>query len=450
MLTTLQTAFAVTTAGFTAFGALALFRLRATTLWLTRDDRRENQRTKRSKRKIWILLPAKNEQRRLPGTIAYFQKTLRSHDARIVIITTATEKEIAKTLSTRQIAQRLAHADHRITHMHYKGTGVMAHQLNFALTKLHIGTDDIIGLYNADSHPDQRTFDWILQQPTHRIQVFQQYGDYTRNIQLLREARGAPILVAAAAWQSRWSLTFEIPHARLQPISRSDGIAPPLLYPMNYCIGHGLFFTREVYDRVGGFSEQTHNEDAIFGLQLNLRNIAIEPIPHFDSCDTVDNVRGLLQQQKNWYFGPLQANKYRALIIEHEETMPRRDTVRLWILVAQLFSHAVYWIVGPTLFAFMILYATLSRSSIVIACALIAYLIYLPIANIAALRATGTKVNGKDAILLMGGSAVNYLIHGIAAYWALLTWSHSKLLRKPIPKDRTPMRDDGVQRGATA
>lgn len=432
--------FAAIAAGFITAGAIAMTRLYSTVRWMNRST----DTCQRSRRRIWILLPAKNEQRRLPATIAYFQKLLRKHDARIVIITTATEKEIVGQTSTRSIAHGIARTNPHIIHMHYDGTGVMAHQLNFALKTLQIDANDIIGLYNADSRPDSRTFNWIVRQPIKQVQVFQQYGNYTRNLNDLKQAPDSPTLLAAAAWQSRWSMAFEIPHARTAPYFGAKKEEKNIIF-MNYCIGHGLFFTKEVYRRVNGFSERTHNEDAIFGLELNIQNIPITPIPYFDSCDTVDSSMGLLRQQKNWYFGPLQANTYRKHILEREGPMNAPKRLRLALLVAQLFSHAIYWIVGPTLFLAMMLYGAahaLTGEWLPLFFAIGAYAVFLPAVNIMALHASKERVDVTLVMKLACGSAMMYLIHGAAAYWAAFLWLRSKLLKTPITKERTPMRED--------
>ena len=142
----------------------------------------------------------------------------------------------------------------------------------------------LIGVYNADSRPERETIDWVgyqFENSAHR--VFQQYGLYTGNISNMERLPNRSVLVGAALWQTRWSLGFEIFNALKQRcFCRQSGYR--LNDPFNYCIGHGLFVTKDIFLKTGGFNESFHNEDAFLGLQLCDMGETIVPVPPNDSA----------------------------------------------------------------------------------------------------------------------------------------------------------------------
>ena len=362
----------------------------------------------RSKRTVYVLIPVLEETGRLENTVNYFLRTFKN--AIIVVITTAREPPGDSTIT---LARKLAGT--RVLHLHYPGAGdKMAHQLNYGMRQLP--KDGIFGVYNADSRPDPRTLRWVERAFADGAEVCQQYGNYTRNI-----AKLGPVLVAAAAWQNRWAIGFEIPHA-LRQFTRTA--------QMNYCIGHGLFYTRQVYNRVGGFSETMHNEDAIFGLELSYLGIPIHPVPYFDRCDTADSVVGFLKQQSNWFFGPTQSLRYYRVLREKYD-----DKARLAVLCFKLFCHAVYWIAGPTLLVLATGVAIASMDVLAISIVVGTAFVYLSLLNIVALRTSDWRVIFKGVL----GSPAMYLLHGVAALCAIGKMAAALVFGRTVVKGKTPM-----------
>ena len=105
---------------------------------------------------------------------------------------------------------------------------------------------------------------------------------------------------------------------------------------MNYCIGHGLFFSKDVYDLIGGFEEKSLNEDAIFGLKACFKNIQIIPVPWLEQADSLDSVISLFRPKITWIYGPGQAFEYRRLIKDGEKIGKGEGVRLLWLCIQDI------------------------------------------------------------------------------------------------------------------
>ncbi len=303
-----------------------------------------------------------------------------------------------------------------ILHLHYPHSeGVMAHQVNYAINRLceQFGEDSIFALYNADSAPDARTFMWLRGQPEFHdpMFIYQQYGQYSKNLgQLLettwRSRLACYCLIAASAWQLRWALGFEYFNA-----IRQRSLSGKANTSMNYCIGHGLFFTGGVFRKFYGFSEVFPNEDAIFGLQATYHNIPIRPIPYFESCESPIKVRSLYIQKSTWHNGPRHAFRYYRHLTENQ--------YKKWPLLyysALLFEHSVRWIVMPVILMLASI-ACLSGHLSVLAL-LSFYLFYLCIPSLVAYRSLRDQqmpATRAMIIPILLGSYPMFVLHGLSA-----------------------------------
>lgn len=289
---------------------------------------------------FYILLPVLNEDYRLRGFVSYYLKELLSsyNNIHLVIITTEKEKVLYPRSKTLNVAKTLAKKYESITHIHAPHRkGVMAHQLNYAIKRLP--DDSICAVYNADSRPEPQTFSWISSRVAiGKDQVFQQYGLYLKNTSFLLGCKAKSVLLANAYWQCRWSLGFEFYRAYITQTRRKYlGV----LRPFNYCIGHGIFITTKLIKSIK-FSEKTTNEDAILGLELAKCNIPVCPVPFFDIADSPDSIKSIYIQKSVWFQGPYQAMLYYKLL-----NKSAKFNLILFISSAKLFTHSIYWTLGP-------------------------------------------------------------------------------------------------------
>ncbi len=395
-------------------------------------------------KQIYIIIPVLDEISRIGKTTRHFLKLIAGYpNAKICIVSTEKEYEInPKGINTIDIASKLAEENQEVLHFHYKRTdGKMAHQLNYAIREILKGGAEnaLFAVYNADSRPHQATLDWVCQEKNKKHKVFQQYGNYFKNIDT---ARTGDVLISAASWQTRWSIGFEIYHALLQFLfpKEEETVARTLFYPMNYCIGHGLFFTKDVFSELGGFSENMHNEDAIFGLELSHLREKIIPIPYLEDADSPDSAKGLLIQKSTWFFGPFDSFRYMGYIRRKRRMNAPADKFRLAMLSLGLFSHAVYWVTGPTMMLYMILSAMISVSPARILVALISAALFLAWPNYLSWMLAGERKDIKVLLSNIKGSLQMYILHGLSAYRTIAKITMSSLAGREIKKEKTPMR----------
>lgn len=403
--------------------------------------------------RFFVLIPALDETNILENTIKYFSDILQPFKgSKIAIVTTEEEYRLNCKKGSRDtvtLSESLEKKFSNVICIHYPYVGgKMAHQVNYAVNSIRdsfqLKAGDYFSIYNADSRPDSRTFNWIWH-TVHSIrrgenipQVFQQYGNYLGNypsISCISDFLRKSILLSASLWQNRWSIGFEIPHSLDQFKARK--VQSSLLAPMNYCIGHGLFFSQRIYENIGGFSEDMHNEDAIFGLKLNYYGYVIEPIPFFDVSYSPDSVKSLFFQKASWFFGPLQAFEYYRQITKNDPSV-KKD--RFLVLSLKLFSHAVYWIVGPSLLFLLLCYAVFSGAATVWASFFLVYVCFLVTPNFLSwMIMRGKNSTGMLVIFayLLLGSFFFYMLHGLSGWLSTFRYFGFMIFNYPIRKTKT-------------
>lgn len=436
---------AIISTGFIAIGVFWIVRMLRVMRWcgahkkISQFDGSQN---------IIVLIPVLDEAERIGHTAQYFLRHFAHFpNLRIAIITTEAEYKLqapSDCKTTIDMARDLCKLSPKIMNIHYPRTdGKMAHQLNYAMQFFLDQPNCLFAVYNADSRPDPKTLDWIVstkQQTGYR--VFQQYGNYLANSEEFRGSLAAEVLLAAACWQTRWSIGFELLHALQQPKRRLGlSIYDDVVYPLNYCIGHGLFFTTEIYKEIGGFSETMHNEDAILGLELSYLGERIVPVPFFDVSETPRSIRSLIVQKATWFFGPMQAFTYLFVLLNKRRMCERVRLLRLATLSTKLFSHAVYWVIGPTLFALSIILALIDPTPINFTLVLAEICVFFGVPNTLAWRFASSAVHSPKRNIFLSqliGGPLCYLFHGLSAYKTLVHFALSAMTGKSISKQKTP------------
>lgn len=494
-------AFFVILGGFVIVSLYWYFRILVTTQWIkhSRNAYCSDNEFANYDSRIYVLIPVLDEAERIEKTVEYFIDNFQ-HLIKFNIVLISTEREfdlfnyktkvlldrlasisypqkiiefvylktgirlgdeydnisiirdrarnlIIKRRNTIDVIREISRNNRAVKIFHYpESDGKMANQLNYAINKIINENDDcnsrdIFCVYNADSRPHPKTFDWVLRVfNSSNVKVFQQYGNYLKNIYDFEGTIKSKILISAALWQTRWSIGFEIYNALRQLKFQDKKLS--LNYPLNYCIGHGLFFTKDIYQCLGGFNEQMHNEDAIMGLELSYLGELIMPIPYFDESETPNSIIGLYKQKSNWFFGPLQAFSYYDRILSERNIGNLKDRLRLLVLSIKLFFHAVYWVSGPLLLTASFIVAIYINNLYFGLLFAIEVIIFLVIPNILTWFIVEDLRKIKFLSLLSNlfiGAAPCYFLHGLSAHRTLLRVLINKILMRQIIKEKTIM-----------
>ena len=292
------------------------------------------------------------------------QLTQKMTNVRVMFVTTSKEIKKDGNLTTYEILKELIKNDDKIFLCNYpKNTGVMAHQLNYAvkeIEKKRVNHEKIIiGVYNADSKINLETIKYVLEKEKNKNNnedvCYQQYSWY----KLCGNSKNKKIIASASLWQTRWSLTFEIFRVKQQEwinkiykkvnslkiLRTLNKILYIIFEKMNYVIGHGFYVDIDLLHKIGGFPEDTINEDAFLGYIINNKNIKIDAIPYLEKSDFAPSIPVYIKQQATWVNGPIYAFEYFKLY--NNNKLKTSEKIRAFILAIKLFLHFVYWLVSP-------------------------------------------------------------------------------------------------------
>ncbi len=283
---------------------------------------------KKDYEKVAIIIPVYEEQNVIEKSVESFMPLMK-YGIDIYYVTTQKEtgNETTKDILEKILKRYNGNKIHVID-CPYK-SGVMAHQLNYCIDRL--SEETICFIYNVDSVIDIRTINYVLE---HRALlkkgVFQQYAYsfISSNNNLLN---------SAISWQNRWSIAYELPKA----ICAGGKIR---MFNYNYVIGHGLVFTKRMYNSFNHFSEKEINEDNVLGYVLNFKSIPIYPIPFLEKVDFAYNLSIYVRQQSTWFNGPLYAFKYYRELRRTNKYFPK---FKMFIVALLNFKAAINWLFFP-------------------------------------------------------------------------------------------------------
>ena len=368
--------------------------------------------------KIYILIPVLNEEKIIKDTYLYFSYFInRYKNIKLVFITTSKERENTIKILKEDIVKE----DDRVIHYHYKGDGVMSHQLNYAINKINNieknrYSEIFIAVYNADSRPNKKTFDYIFSQNLIHKNVFQQYSDYTLNYKTFPDNFFInSILFSSSIWQNRWSLGVEF-YRGIKYLKNKW-----IFKPLSYCIGHGLFIKLSLLNKVGLFREDTRNEDLVMGFILNNLNEKIYPIPYLDYSETPNTINSLFVQQSNWIFGPMQFYTYYKIVLKNKFY---KSKLMLIVYTFKLLKSFIAWFLGPSIFIFLFVYSLFYYNYLILF--LLIYLLFLFIPNLISfilMEYLSSEIKKDKKIILsikiLIGSFFAYLIYGLSGYYGI-------------------------------
>ncbi len=236
-------------------------------------------------KKIIVIIPAMNEVNNVKKSINYFKNLNDICD--VIYVTTSKEKTMA-TYNKLNSEIKIQKANNIRVINCPNTTGTMANQINYAIKRLK--DDDIVAIYNIDSQPERKTFKYVLKNTNDDI-VLQQVSFFDDKLK--------GIMKSAENWQNRWSVVYEM-----------GKYLNDIKLEFKYCIGHGLFLKKTIFNKIGYFSENEINEDNEFGYRLNINNISIKPIPFMEQADFAKSKKIYIKQQSTWVNGPLYAFNY--------------------------------------------------------------------------------------------------------------------------------------------
>ncbi|KKP40362.1 MAG: hypothetical protein UR29_C0002G0016 [Candidatus Woesebacteria bacterium GW2011_GWC2_33_12] len=391
---------------------------------------------------VYILIPVLREQKRIIPTLKYFVKHFGRNKFQIVVITT--QKEFKKPIfrsSTFSIVRNFIlknKLEQIVTYINYPSkTGGMAHQLNFALSKIK-NRNAFIAVYNADSRPHPKTFIFFHEELERNPngKAFQQSAIFLKNYQEIDRNKNLAkslFLRASAILQTRWTLAHEIPR-----LLRQSTYYPKFLqkFVNAHVVGHGLIIKINVLREIGGFPTSSLTEDLFLGYLLRSKGINIYPIPVLEFADAPASVLGLWNQKYVWFWGPMKYFSYFKFVLKNREKLAVNDMFVPFILTIQGLISAIAWIVSGPLILVALLSFIISSNYFLIFCAYFSVLIYGPLQYALVYQ---RFVNSKilQTILIGIASIPAIIFHSIPPIFSIINEIKHSFVGKEIYKPKT-------------
>lgn len=303
--------------------------------------------------KLYIIIPLLYEKNIVHSTLnSFYSIIVKKCNYNLVFVTTSKEVDDITTNDILSTELKKHNYDRVFLYNYPSDKGVMAHQLNYAIKKIkEMEKGNFwICIYNADSRISEKTFfefeKIYINNINYKKYCIQQYSYYEMFC-------GKHIINSCVMWQNRWSILFEYSRAIYQNIFvkkmkryKYFSLLNIIFGKMNYVIGHGLFISNEVLESVGGFPEDTINEDAFLGFKLNVNDIKIIPMGILEKAEFTNRISVYLKQQNVWFNGPFDAWKYYK-IEKSQRKLIFLKKFEMMIYALKLFLHAIYWLVSP-------------------------------------------------------------------------------------------------------
>lgn len=321
---------------------LNLYRVAVVYNYLNKNNTVNKEKKEPFSNKIYILIPLLDEQLIIERTYNYYKELVKKEPKiNVYFITTSKDKLYPSTkMKLDELLRKDKNDSDRIANVHYTGNGIMAHQLNYAIKQIP-NDNCIIGIYNADSMIDFECLKYInsfYKDKRNKSKIVQQVC-YFDNYQ-----DKPSIINSAINWQNRWSISFELSRYILYKNQHKN---KNFIRQFQYVIGHGLFFNKTVFDKIGPFTEKFLNEDNHYGYKIMMNELDIHPIPFLERGEFVQNIREYINQQSVWFNGPLYAFLYYREYFK--DSISSKGRIKGFVYSVKNFWHALNWALLPLL-----------------------------------------------------------------------------------------------------
>lgn len=327
---------------------------------------------KEKNNKIIIAIPVLREQKCIEDTIEYFSKITK--DIPIIIVTTQKEikENINNEVSTQDIVKNNILSKYKDVYWidYPYENGYMANQLNYMLDNLEeilkqkINFENTyLALYNADSKPNENTFEEIKNEIRNGREVIQQYSYCMKNYNELNN-----ILKGFSIYQSN----FELKTGFINSFLKSK-----FLY--THVLGHGLIIKLQTLKTLNNFNTNFWCEDIYLGLQLKFNNIEIQPLITLENIETPNSIESLIKQNSVWFKTTSQFFKIYKDVLKNNKASNKLNGI---IGCLNEFRCAVNWLGFPICLLFSLIGTIIIKNYVLFLAVIISYLLYVSVNTI--------------------------------------------------------------------
>lgn len=337
-----------------------------------KEDKKLKDNIKEKNNKIIIAIPVLREQKCIEDTIEYFSKITK--DIPIIIVTTQKEikENIDNEVSTQDIVKNNILPKYKDVYWidYPYENGYMANQLNYMLDNLEeilkqkINFENTyLALYNADSKPNENTFEEIKNEIRNGREVIQQYSYCMKNYNELNN-----ILKGFSIYQSN----FELKTGFINSFLKSK-----FLY--THVLGHGLIIKLKTLKNLNNFNTNFWCEDIYLGLQLKFNNIEIQPLITLENIETPNSIESLIKQNSVWFKTTSQFFKIYKDVLKNNKASNKLNGI---IGCLNEFRCAVNWLGFPICLLFSLIGTIIIKNYVLFLAVIISYLLYVSVNTI--------------------------------------------------------------------
>lgn len=337
-----------------------------------KEDKKLKDNIKEKNNKIIIAIPVLREQKCIEDTIEYFSKITK--DIPIIIVTTQKEikENIDNEVSTQDIVKNNILPKYKDVYWidYPYENGYMANQLNYMLDNLEeilkqkINFENTyLALYNADSKPNENTFEEIKNEIRNGREVIQQYSYCMKNYNELNN-----ILKGFSIYQSN----FELKTGFINSFLKSK-----FLY--THVLGHGLIIKLKTLKTLNNFNTNFWCEDIYLGLQLKFNNIEIQPLITLENIETPNSIESLIKQNSVWFKTTSQFFKIYKDVLKNNKASNKLNGI---IGCLNEFRCAVNWLGFPICLLFSLIGTIIIKNYVLFLAVIISYLLYVSVNTI--------------------------------------------------------------------
>lgn len=328
------------------------------------------------------------------------------------------------------LTDELARAPHSapvVRHVHYRGYGRKAAQVNAAVAELATDSaEEYIAVYDVDSRPSpellRRTAEFLARRCG-------EDGDLLRVVQ--QSARFATLGAAGSWWerslcrgaarvQTLWTVRREIPNLRRYARSVRRPRTSPVLRGLAQTVGHGLLVRADVFREVGGLPTFTVLDDVAFGYRLTVAGIPVDSLPFTTTVPAAEYLPEVLAQDERWFQSYLDYPKCAIHWHRQGQGSPLNHAVALatgarrgmaWLLVSPATAVCLALALGP-------------RTRLPVRAAATAALWAATVAPVRLLaKAQGERLTVRETAVQSAETLAGLLIKSIGPMTALVRWA---------------------------
>lgn len=258
----------------------------------------------------------------------------------------------------------------------------MAEQLNYMLENLEnifnkrIDLENTyLALYNADSRPNENTFE-ELNKKIENNDVIQQYSYCMQNYEKIKG-----IIKGFSIYQSN----FELKTGLINSFFKSN-----ILY--THVVGHGLIINIKLLKALGNFNTDFWCEDIYLGIQLKFNNIKITPLLTLENMETPDKLRKIIKQNSVWFKTTIQFWKIYKDIVKRKQT---KNKISGLLGVVNEFRCAINWISFPIVLLISIIIPIIIRNYLLLLLVIASYVLYIIVNTVCTINIINKLDNKK-------------------------------------------------------